>query len=102
MSYRVSGSSSSSVSVMFNNDFGDERHYYSIDLPWSYTFTIKDRGEFYFGGDYGDYFPASVSARRSTYTGPLTVTIYVNGKAVASASSTETRPTAEVRYKVNF
>jgi len=87
---------------MFTNDFGDERHYSSIDLPWTYTFTIKDRGEFYFGGDYGDYFPAHVSARRSTYTGPLTVAIYVNGKPVASASSTEEKPTAQASYKVEF
>jgi len=87
---------------MFNNDFGDPVQFSSVQLPWVYTFTIKERGDYYFGGDYDGYFPAHISARRSTYTGSLTVTIHVNGKLVASAYSTPERRTAEARYNVKF
>jgi hypothetical protein len=87
---------------MFNNDYGNTEFYSSVKLPWVYAFTIKDRGRDYYGGDYNGHFPAYVSARNSAHSGSLTVTIYVGGKSVASASTTDTKPTAEARYNVEL
>lgn len=103
VTYKVESTSISNASVMFNNDYGDPELYRSVSLPWEYTFTIKNRGKDYYGGDYNGYFPAFVSARSATsVSGLITVMIYVNGKPVESASTTSTRPTAEARYNVEF
>lgn len=103
VTYRVNSESNSSISVMFNNDYGDTELYRSVDPPWVYRFTIKERGMYYFGGDYDGHFPAYVSARNSGNNNDLlTVTIHVNGKLVESASTTVTRSTAEARYNIEL
>jgi len=102
VTYRVDSTTISNANVMFNNDYGlTELH--PVSLPWEYTFTIKDRGKDFFGGDYDGYFPAFVSARNSGgQSGSINVAIYVGGNPVASSSTTSTMPTAQAYYNVEL
>lgn len=98
-------SSTSAVSVEFNNDFGDTERFSSVKLPWVYRFNVKERASDYYGGKYhNNKYPAYLKAiTNDKRAGSVSVAIFVNGKKVRTATNTESSPTtATASYDVDL
>jgi hypothetical protein len=100
ITYEVDGTASY-VSVLYNNDSGDNEYHSSIALPWVKKFSVKYGNDETYGGlSCGDGYPAYISATAYRTFGKVTVRIYVDGKLVREKSNTTTDMTATAFYSV--
>lgn len=103
ITYEVGGYSSNTISIEFNNEYGEREKFPSIATrpPWIKEFKIENRGDEFYGGNLpGNIFPAFIEA--SLTRGELYVSIFVNGKLKATDTTTPQKRTASARYGVNF